>query len=117
MKGLLAGEIRRGHEFDLGDKRQQYEIFQGDKFERAQCLLDKLDDLAAELDKTVLQVVVNWTYHQSGILSVLCGAKRDWQIREAAGALGWQLNPEQMKMIAKVLAEIEGGVVDEGSGG
>ena len=117
MKGLLAGKIRRGHEFDPADKRLQYEIFQGEQFERAQRLLDRLDDLAAELGKTVLQVVVNWTYHQSGILSVLCGAKRDWQIREAAGALGWQLNPEQMKTIAEVLAEIEGRVVDEASGG
>ena len=73
MKGLLAGKIRRGHEFDPADKRLQYEIFQGEQFERAQRLLDRLDDLAAELGKTVLQVVVNWTYHQSGILSVLCG--------------------------------------------
>jgi len=117
MKGLLAGKIRRGHQFDPADNRLKYEIFQGDKFERAQLLLDQLDLLAAELDKTVLQVVVNWTYHQSGILSVLCGAKRDWQIREAAGALGWQLNPDQMKTIAEILAELEGRVVDEGSGG
>ena len=78
IKGLLAGKIRRGHQFDPADSRLKYEIFQGDQFERAQCLLDQLDLMAAELGKTVLQVVVNWTYHQSGILSVLCGAKRDW---------------------------------------
>ena len=117
MKGLLAGKIRRGHQFDPADSRLKYGIFQGDHFERAQCLLDQLDLLAAELNKTVLQVVVNWTYHQSGILSVLCGAKRDWQIREAAGSLGWQLNPAQMQIIAGVLAELEGRVVDDGSGG
>ena len=116
MKGLLAGKIRRGHEFDPADSRLKYEIFQGEQFERAQRLLDHLDLLAAELGKTVLQVVANWTYHQSGILSVLCGAKRDWQIREAAGALGWQLNIEQMKTIAGVLTELKGRVVDEGSG-
>ena len=116
IKGLLAGKIRRGHQFDPADSRLKYEIFQGDQFERAQCLLDQLDLMAAELGKTVLQVVVNWTYHQSGILSVLCGAKRDWQIREIAGALGWQLNLEQMKTIAGVLAELEGRVVDQGSG-
>ncbi len=117
MKGLLAGKIRRGHQFDPADSRLKYEIFQGDHFERAQCLLDQLDLLAAELNKTVLQVVVNWTYHQSGILSVLCGAKRDWQIREAAGSLGWQLNPAQMQTIADVLTELEGRVVDDGFGG
>ena len=116
MKGLLAGKIRRGHKFDPADGRLNYEIFQGEQFEKAQQLLDQLDLLASELGKTVLQVVVNWTFHQSGILSVLCGAKRDWQIREAAGSLGWQLTPDQMKTIAEVLAEIEGGVDDYGSG-
>ena len=104
MKGLLAGKIRRGHAFDPLDKRLTYEIFQGDAFERAQCLLDLLDSIAAEVERTVAQVVVNWTYHQSGILSVLCGAKRGWQIRETAGSLGWCLSESQQRSIEDFLA-------------
>ncbi|MEL7497172.1 MAG: aldo/keto reductase [Planctomycetota bacterium] len=99
MKGLLAGKIRRGHEFDATDKRLSYDVFQGEAFERAQKLLDLLDQIADQSGKTVAQIVVNWTYHQSGILSVLCGAKRDWQIRETAGALGWQLSQVQLDEI------------------
>ena len=103
MKGLLAGKIRRNHAFDPADKRLTYEVFQGEAFERAQQLLDLLETIAAETGKTIAQIVVNWTYHQSGILSVLCGAKRDWQIRETAGALGWHMNEDQLTRIDQFL--------------
>ncbi len=104
MKGLLAGKIRRGHVFAAEDKRQSYEVFQGDDFERAQKLLDCLDEVAKEIDRTVAQVVVNWTIHQPGITATLCGAKRDWQIAETASAMGWRLDDSQMNKIAKFLA-------------
>jgi len=99
MKGLLAGKIRRDFEFDPSDKRLTYEVFQGENFERAQQLVDKLDVIAADCGKTVAQVVVNWCMHRPGITSVLCGAKRDWQIEETAGAMGWALSDEHLKML------------------
>ena len=106
MKGLLAGKIRRGHAFAPQDKRLGYGVFQGTQFERAQQLLDCLDEVAGEVEKTVAQVVVNWTIHQPGITGTLCGAKRDWQIRETAGAMGWRLEKEQMKKIERVLQRL-----------
>lgn len=105
MKGLLAGKIRRGHTFAPADKRLSYDVFQGEAFERAQQLLDRLDEIAKETSKTVAQVVVNWTVHRAGITSVLCGAKRDWQIEETAGAMGWRLSEQQLEQIDKHLDE------------
>ncbi len=97
MKGLLAGKIRRGHNFDPQDKRLSYEVFQNPAFEKAQCLLDSIDEIAKATGKTTAQVVVNWTIHQPGITSVLCGAKRAWQIKETAGAMGWELPQSHLK--------------------
>ena len=104
MKGLLAGKIRRDFEFDPNDKRLTYEVFQGENFERAQRILDRLDVIAAACQKTVAQVVVNWCMHRPGITSVLCGAKRDWQIEETAAAMGWRLNEEQLQEIESAVA-------------
>ncbi|MFK7770220.1 MAG: aldo/keto reductase [Mariniblastus sp.] len=104
MKGLLAGKIRRGHNFDPEDKRLAYEVFQGDKFEAAQRLLDGLDGIAEAIGKTVAQTVVNWTLNQPGITSVLCGAKRDWQIRETALAMGWHLSDKQLETVEGLIA-------------
>ena len=104
MKGLLAGKIRRGHNFDPADKRLTYEVFRGEQFEQAQTLLDGVDEIAKEVGKTVAQVVVNWTMHRPGITATLCGAKRDWQILETAGAMGWRLEDSQIERIERLLA-------------
>jgi len=104
MKGLLAGKIRRDFEFDPTDKRLTYEVFQGENFEHAQKLLDKLDVIAEECGKTVAQVVVNWCMHRPGIGSVLCGAKRAWQIEETAGAMGWRLSDEYLNQLGSAEA-------------
>ena len=48
---------------------------------------------------------INWTIHQPGITAALCGAKRPEQIRDNAGAAGWELTPEQLAAIDRALAE------------
>lgn len=106
MKGLLAGKIRRGHQFDPQDKRLTYDVFQGEGFESAQHLLDGIDEIAESIGKTVAQVVVNWTIHQPQIAATLCGAKRAWQIRETSGAVGWTLDEELRKRIDDLLSKI-----------
>lgn len=105
MKGLLAGKIRRGHSFAPNDKRLTYDVFQGEKFESAQRLLDGLNEIAETIGKSVAQIVINWTIHQPGIAATLCGAKRDWQIRETAGAMGWRLDPASQNKIAALLTQ------------
>jgi aryl-alcohol dehydrogenase-like predicted oxidoreductase len=49
--------------------------------------------------------VINWTIHQPGITAALCGAKRPDQIRETAGAMGWDLTPDQQRLIDRAIAE------------
>ena len=50
------------------------------------------------------QVVINWTIHRPGITAALCGAKRPEQIRENAGAMGWQLTRDQLVEIDQAIA-------------
>lgn len=104
MKGLLAGRIRRGFCFDPQDKRQTYSQFQGEEWERNQQLLDRLDDLAADFEVTLVTLVLAWTLAQPGITCVLCGAKRPWQIQESAAAMNWTPTTEQLARIDEVLA-------------
>jgi aryl-alcohol dehydrogenase-like predicted oxidoreductase len=48
-------------------------------------------------------VVLNWTIHQDGITSALCGARRPWQNEENAGAADWRLTAEQTARIDAAL--------------
>jgi len=104
MKGLLAGRLTRNHVFLPGDGRAKYPMFQGVEWQKNQEFLDELRSIAAEIGKTVAQVVVNWTIHQPGITAALCGAKRPEQICETAGGMGWQLTPDQRLRIDTALA-------------
>jgi aryl-alcohol dehydrogenase-like predicted oxidoreductase len=103
MKGLLAGKLPRDHVFQPGDGRAKYPMFQGEEWRKNQDFLDCLRDIAAQVGKTVAQLVVNWTIHQPGITAALCGAKRAYQIHETAGAMGWRLSDEHLSLIDKAI--------------
>ncbi len=105
MKGLLAGKLPRDHVFDPQDGRKKYPMFQGAEWEKNQDFVDALRSIATEADKTVAQVVVNWTCHRPGITSVLCGAKRAYQIEETAASMGWQLSDDQLARIEQAMKE------------
>jgi len=104
MKGLLTGRLSRGHAFLERDPRRNFPMYQGDEWRKNHDFLDRLREAAAVTGHTVAQLVVNWTIHQPGITSALCGAKRSWQIDETAGATGWRLTESQTTIIDAALA-------------
>ena len=99
MKGLLAGKLRRDHRFDPRDGRAKYPMFNGTEWERNQDFVDQLAAIARDMDRTIADLVVNWTIHQPGITAALCGAKRPAQIRESAAALRWKLSTDDRRRI------------------
>jgi aryl-alcohol dehydrogenase-like predicted oxidoreductase len=103
MKGLLTGKFSRDHRFDPRDGRQKYPMYQGEEWQKNQDFLDELRAIAAESGHTVTQLVVNWTIHQPGITSALCGAKRPDQIRETAAAMHWKLSAAQLTRIDQAI--------------
>jgi len=105
MKGLLAGLIGRDHRLDERDPRRRYPMYQGDEWQRNQDFLDRLRAAAERCGRTVAQLVVNWTIHQPGITSVLCGAKRRWQIEDTAGAMGWRMSDAVRALVDAAIAE------------
>ncbi len=103
MKGLLAGRLTRDHQFQPGDGRAKYPMFQGTEWQRNQDLLEALRPIAVDLDCTVAQLAVAWVIAQPGITSALCGAKRADQIEETAQAMCLRIPPAQLKQIAAAL--------------
>lgn len=103
LKGLLAGQLPRGHVFDDRDGRKKYPMFQGDEWLRNQDFVDDLRGIANRAGRTVAELVLNWTIHQPGICAALCGAKRPEQIRENAGGMGWRLTDAQQDEVRQVL--------------
>ena len=100
MKGLLAGRLPRDHVLHERDSRRKYPDVSGRRMaEETRTSSIDLREAAKLSGHTVAQLVINWTIHQPGITSALCGAKRRWQIEETAGAMGWTLTDEQRALI------------------
>ena len=104
MKGLLAGKLCREDTF-ANDSRRKYPMFQGEEYRKNLDFVDVLRSIAAMSGHTVAQLVVNWTIHQPGVTSALCGAKRPEQLRDTAQAAHWHMSPEQTDRIEKALAD------------
>jgi len=108
MKGFLAGKLQRDHQFEAGDGRAKYPMFQGDEWHRNHDFLDELRIIAKDLNVSVAQLAIAWTIHQPGITAALCGAKRDWQIQETAAAMHVHLTED-------ILSQINAAVTRRGS--
>lgn len=93
MKGLLAGRLKRNHRFADTDSRPKYDIYRGEQWQRNQDFVDQLKRISADVGITVVQLVIAWTIQVDGIHSVLCGAKRPYQILESSSAGQIRLEP------------------------
>ena len=105
MKGLLAGKMQRDHQFDPKDRRLSYDVYQGEKWQRTQDLLDQLRRLAGELECTVSQLVIAWSIAQPDITCALVGGKRPEQIQETAGAMSLNLTADVLQQIDRYVDE------------
>ncbi len=94
--GRLTGKIRRGQN-DSG------RIAQGGAAggpmvddEALYTVVDALDAVAAETEKTVAQVALNWLLTRPSVANLVIGARNEEQLRQNLGALGWKLTAEQI---------------------
>jgi aryl-alcohol dehydrogenase-like predicted oxidoreductase len=74
-------------------------MFQGEEWRKNNDFIDELRPIAAEAERTVAEMVLNWTIHRPGITAALCGAKRPEQLRENARGMGWRLSEQQLGQI------------------
>jgi aryl-alcohol dehydrogenase-like predicted oxidoreductase len=105
MKGLLAGKLRRNHRFSPNDKRLTYEIFQGKSWDRAQDLIDRLDELSATKECSISQLVIAWSLQQPNVDIAIIGAKTPEQIAESARASSVSLTHDELSIIDGYISE------------
>jgi len=98
-RGLLTDQIRPASSFPADDSRRAKPEWQGEEFQRTLALVERLRPIAAEANKTLAQLVLNWTIHQPGVTAAICGAKRPEQVVENVGGANWRLTDAQKARI------------------
>jgi aryl-alcohol dehydrogenase-like predicted oxidoreductase len=62
-------------------------------------LIDVLDQIALETEKTVAQVALNWLLQRPTVSNIVIGARNEEQLKQNLGAIGWNLNVGQVKRL------------------
>jgi aryl-alcohol dehydrogenase-like predicted oxidoreductase len=95
--GRLTGKIRRGQ--PLPEKSRLHETAKYGPPVADELLfrvVDALDEIAKETDKTIPQVALNWLLQRPTVANVIIGARDEKQLRDNLGAIGWNLTSEQV---------------------
>lgn len=95
--GRLTGKVRRNA--PLPEKSRLHETASfgppvNDEY--LFTIVDALEAVAAEVDRTVPQVALNWLLRRPTVSSVIMGARNEEQLRDNLGAVGWSLSHEQV---------------------
>ena len=97
--GRLTGKIRRGHPIPENTRLQNpvtASVGPQVSEEYLYKVVDALDEVAAEVGKSVPQVALNWLLQRPTVASVIIGARTEEQLKDNLGAVGWNLTPEQV---------------------
>lgn len=107
--GFFTGKYRRGDDVPPGMRRSdpqasnmKYWPVDEDKgFE----IVSLLEELGAKYQKTIAQTALNWLLQKPAISSVIIGARNLAQIQDNAGASGWKLQDEDIKLLDEISAQ------------
>lgn len=103
--GLLSGKYHRNHPVPTDTRVAQIGQHAPDTPpERLYAIVDALEAIAAEVDKTIPQVALNWVLQRPTVASIVIGARNEEQLRQNLGAIGWNLSAEQVARLDQASA-------------
>jgi aryl-alcohol dehydrogenase-like predicted oxidoreductase len=95
--GRLTGKLRRGAKLpktsrlhktaDYGPPVDDEHLYR---------VIDALEEVAKETDKSIAQIALNWLLQRPTVSSVIIGARNEEQLKQNLGAVGWNLTREQV---------------------
>ncbi len=108
--GLLAGEFKRGDKLRTDDWRSRYTLYEPDKYEKIMDIIDQFRPLAATYQHSLADLAINWILNRAGVTTALIGMLQPWQVDENVSSTGWNISPDNMKMIDQVIESADLGL-------
>jgi len=100
--GRLTGKIRRDAPIPEGSRLHETAGFAPPvNEEHLYRVIDALEVIAEQVDRTVPQVAINWLLQRPTVSTVLIGARNEEQLKQNLGAVGWTLTAGQMAILDK----------------
>ncbi len=114
--GLLSGRFTQKTQLAQDDWRAGSDLFSGEAYRRNLQVVERLEDLAGELQITVAQLAIAWTLANPAVHVAIVGARRPAHIEGAAPAANIHLDKDALTRVEGILAEaaMVGGPTPEG---
>jgi aryl-alcohol dehydrogenase-like predicted oxidoreductase len=98
--GQLTGKFRRGQPIPEASRLSQGGSHGPEtNWENLYNIVDALDEVAAETEKTVAQVALNWLLQRPTVVNIVIGARNGEQLKQNLAATGWNLTTDQVKKL------------------
>jgi aryl-alcohol dehydrogenase-like predicted oxidoreductase len=98
--GRLTGKIRRNQPLPKVS-RLHSTAEQGPPVEDEYLykVVDALEEVARETEKTVPQVALNWLLQRPTVVNIIIGARNEEQLRQNLATVGWNLTAKQLERL------------------
>ena len=98
--GRLTGKIRRGQPLHQDSRLHvTREAAPQVADEHLFKVVDALDEMVKETGRTITQVALNWLLQRPSVSSVIVGARNEEQLKQNLGAIGWNLDAQQVSRL------------------
>ena len=100
-KGLLTGafDVQRAANLVESDHRSRDPEFQSPRLECNLALVEALRPIAERNNRSLAELAIAWTTHNSAVTAAIVGARRPSQVDGIAAAGDWQLSTEDAQAI------------------
>ena len=111
QKGLLTGKITREWvgQLAMDDHRRNDPQFQEPLLGANLELVEGLREIAAKRGKTVAQLAIAWVLRREEVTAAIVGARKPSQIAETIGAADWELSPDEIASVDRLLEKRDRG--------
>jgi aryl-alcohol dehydrogenase-like predicted oxidoreductase len=99
--GALSGKIRRNQAAPKDSRLGQISFIPYDN-ELLYNIVDVLEVIAKERNKTIPQVALNWLLTRPSVSNIVVGARNEEQLKQNFGSIGWTLTQEEIARLDEV---------------
>jgi aryl-alcohol dehydrogenase-like predicted oxidoreductase len=103
-QGVLTGKYTKETKFQENDRRSRpvYKNFHGEKLAKNIRIVQMMNEISSRIGKSNVQIAIRWILDHLHYSFVLTGIKNPLQFLENAGAFGWSLSAEDLKILDEI---------------
>jgi aryl-alcohol dehydrogenase-like predicted oxidoreductase len=107
FQGLLAGKFKNGINFSKRDIRSENPKFSSGRFQQYYEGYLKVQAIAYEMEKPIVQVALNWLRQKPEVTSIINGIASTAQLQENIASTQWDIPIDYMAKIDAAIASFE----------